>query len=149
VADYLDLADRSWPVLRPVMRAHAAIYKATNGRVGGRVPGLPSLLLLDTVGRRSGKRRTTPLVYMPDGECFVVVASKGGYPHHPGWLHNLRANPDTEVQIGSRRIPVRAREAQGQERLALWPRAVAHNQHWGRYEQRTSREIPLVILEPR
>jgi deazaflavin-dependent oxidoreductase (nitroreductase family) len=149
MADYLDVADRSWPVLKRVMRAHAAVYRATNGRIGGHVPGLPSLLLLDHVGRRSGVRRTTPLVYMPDGEDLLVVASKGGYPQHPSWLHNLRENPEAEVQIGSKRTKVRAREASAEERLRLWPRAVEHNPHWGRYQQRTERDIPLVILEPR
>jgi deazaflavin-dependent oxidoreductase (nitroreductase family) len=147
--DYLDLADRMWPVLGPFMRWHAALYRATGGRVGGRVPGLPSLLLLDHVGANSGKHRTTPLVYMPDGENLLIVASKGGHPRHPAWLHNLRAHPDTEVQIGSRRIPVHAREADDEERHRLWPRAAEYNPHWARYRERTSREIPLVLLEPR
>ena len=75
--DYLDLADRSWPVLGPLMRAHAAVYRMTGGRVGGRLPGLPAMLLLDHRGAKSGKRRTTPLVYMPDGDNLLVVASKG------------------------------------------------------------------------
>jgi len=149
MVDYLDVADRSWPVLKRVMRAHASVYRATNGRIGGRMPGLPSLLLLDSVGSRSGKRRTTPLVYMADGENLLIVASKGGYPRHPSWLHNLRANPDAEVQIGSRRLEVRAREAGAEERRQLWPRAIEHNPHWARYQLRTEREVPLVILQPR
>ena len=147
--DYLKVADRMWPVLGPLMRGHATLYRATGGRIGGSLPGLPPLLLLDHVGARSGKRRTTPLVYMPDGERLIVVPSKGGHPRNPSWLHNLRAHPDTEAQIGSRRIPVRAREATGEERRLLWPRAVEHNPLWGRYQQRTAREIPLVILQPR
>jgi F420H(2)-dependent quinone reductase len=148
VFDYLKVADLSWPVLGPLMRGHARLYRATDGRIGGWVPGLPSLLLLDHIGARSGKRRTTPLVYMRDGDRLIVVPSKGGHPRNPGWLHNLRANPDTEVQIGSRRLPVHAREATAAERRALWPRAVAHNPFWGRYQERTARRIPLVILEP-
>jgi deazaflavin-dependent oxidoreductase (nitroreductase family) len=131
------------------MRGHAAIYRATGGRIGGRVPGLPSLLLLDHVGAKSGRPRTTPLVYMPDGDNFLIVASKGGYPKDPGWLHNLRAHPDTEVQIGRQRVKVHAREATAEERERLWPRAVEHNPHWGRYRERTNREIPFVLLEPR
>src|SRR4051812_4024425 len=130
------------------MSAHARLYQATGGRVGGRVPGLPPMLLLDHLGARSGRRRTTPLVYMPDGEDFVVVASKGGYPKNPGWVHNLRANPDTEIQLGSRRIAVRAREATETERERLWPRAVDYNRVWGDYQRRTDRTIPLVILTP-
>lgn len=147
--DYLDVADRLWLLLAPLMRGHAAIYRATNGRLGGRLPGLPSLLLLDHVGAKSGKRRTTPLVYMRDGDDLLVVASKGGYAEHPGWLHNLRAHPDTEVQIGRRRVKVRAREADAEERRRLWPEAAEYNPHWARYRGRTSREIPLVLLESR
>jgi deazaflavin-dependent oxidoreductase (nitroreductase family) len=144
--DYLKVADRSWPILGPLMRGHAAIFRATGGRVGARIPGLPSLLLLETVGAKSGKRRTTPLVYMADGDDFVVVASKGGHPSNPGWLYNLRAHPETQIQIGGERIRVRAHEAMDDERTRIWPRAVEHNPHWGRYEQRTERKIPVVIL---
>jgi deazaflavin-dependent oxidoreductase (nitroreductase family) len=147
--DYLDVADRAWPVLGPLMRWHAKIYRATGGRIGGNLPGLPSLLLLDHVGARSGKRRTTPLVYMPVGDSFLVVASKGGHPSDPSWMHNLRAHPDTEIQIGRDRLRVRAREANAEERSELWPKAAEYNPHWGRYRERTSREIPLVLLEPR
>ena len=86
---------------------------------------------------------------MADGESLLVVASKGGHPRDPGWMHNLRAHPETEVQIGQRRLKVHAREASSEERRRLWPKAVLHNPHWGRYRQRTSREIPLVLLEPR
>ena len=145
---YLDIADRIWPVLGPLMRGHARLYRSTGGRIGN-LPGLPPLLLLETVGARSGTKRTTPLVYMPHGDDFIVVPSKGGYAHHPGWLHNLRAIPETTVQIGRERIEVRAREASEQERERLWPKAVEHNPVWGRYQKRTSRRIPLVILERR
>jgi F420H(2)-dependent quinone reductase len=131
------------------MRGHAAIYRTTGGRIGGWLPGLPSLLLLDHVGVRSGKLRTTPLVYMPDDDRMLIVASKGGHPQNPGWLHNLRAHPETEVQIGRKRIRVRAREADADEREQLWPKAAGYNPHWARYRERTSREIPLVLLEPR
>jgi deazaflavin-dependent oxidoreductase (nitroreductase family) len=107
------------------------------------------MLLLDHVGARSGKRRTTPLVYMPDGESYVIVAAKAGHPANPSWLHNLRAHPDTEVQIGSRRVKVHAREAATAERQRLWPLAATYNSHWRRYQARTRREIPVLILEPR
>jgi deazaflavin-dependent oxidoreductase (nitroreductase family) len=148
VIDYLSIADRSWPILGRVMRGHAAVYRATGGRIGQRMPGLPPLLLLDHVGAKTGERRTTPLVYMPDGDDFVVVASKGGFPNNPGWLHNLRAHPRTEVQIGRQRTRVLATEATAQERRRIWPRAVEYNPHWGRYQQRTDRKIPIVILRP-
>jgi len=131
------------------MRGHAALYRATGGRIGGDLPGLPSLLLLDHVGARSGTLRTTPLVYMADGDNLLVVASKGGHPRDPAWMHNLRAHPDTEVQIGRERRRVHAREATPHERERLWPLAAKYNPHWDRYRGRTIREIPLVLLEPR
>ena len=86
---------------------------------------------------------------MPVGDDMLVVASKGGYPHNPGWLHNLRAHPDTEVQIGRRRTPVHAREATPEEAAGLWPEASRYNPAWGRYRKRTTRQIPLVLLQPR
>jgi deazaflavin-dependent oxidoreductase (nitroreductase family) len=149
VADFLKIADRCWPLLGPLMRAHGAVYRATRGRFGGRLPGVPPMLALDHVGARSGKRRTTPLVYMPDGDNFLVVAAKGGHPENPAWLHNLRAHPDTEIQIGSRRITVHATEADAEQRRRLWPIAASYNSHWRHYQRRTRREIPLVILAPR
>lgn len=145
--NYLDVADRAWPVLGPIMRAHAALYRASGGRIGGRLPGLPPMLLLDHVGRKSGKKRTVPLVYMPHGDDFVIVAAKGGHPKDPAWMHNLRANPDTEVQIGGRSISVHAREVTGEERGRVWPDVVAYNPLWGRYQARTDRTIPVVVLE--
>ena len=147
--DLLSVVDRSWPVLRRVMRGHAAIYRATNGLIGHRLPGLPPTLLLDHVGAKSGIERTTPLLYVEDRPDVVVVASKGGHPRHPAWYHNLRANPDTTVQIGAERRRVRARVATPQERERLWPKAVAAYREYRHYQERTRREIPLVILERR
>ncbi len=130
------------------MGGHTRIYQLTNGLVGHRFPGAPPMLLLDHVGARSGSRRTTPLVYVQDGRDVVVVASKGGHPRHPAWYHNLRANPETTVQIGSERRAVHARIASASERERLWPRAVATYGGYRGYQERTGREIPLVILEP-
>jgi deazaflavin-dependent oxidoreductase (nitroreductase family) len=149
MVDYLRLADRSWPLLWRLMWAHGMIYRATGGRIGARLPGVPPMLLLDHVGAKSGKKRTTPLVYMPDGEDLVIVGAKGGYPSDPAWVHNLRAEPDSEVQLGSRRIQVHASEANAEERRRLWPRAIAYNPLWGRYQRRTQRTVPLLILRPR
>ena len=86
---------------------------------------------------------------MPDGDNIVIVAAKGGYPENPSWLYNLRANPDTEIQIRSGRSKVRAREADTEERERLWPVAAAYNSDWRHYQRRTPRQIPLVMLEPR
>jgi F420H(2)-dependent quinone reductase len=145
----LDLADRSWPVLRRLMAGHTAIYRASGGRIGHRVPGAPPMLLLEHVGAKSGARRTSPLVYVRDGDDVVLVASKGGFPKNPGWFHNLRANPDATVRIGRERRPVRARVATPQERERLWPKAVATYSGYAGYQARTDRTIPLVILERR
>src|SRR5919199_1691631 len=139
MADFMRVADQSWPILNQLMRGHAALYRATGGRLGGRVPGLPPMLLLHHEGARSGKRRTAPLVYIPHGDGFTVAPAKGGHPQNPAWFHNLRAHPEVEVQLGSKRIPVRAREANAEERRRLWPKAVEHNQFWGEYQKRTER----------
>jgi deazaflavin-dependent oxidoreductase (nitroreductase family) len=147
--DPLGLADRSWPILRRLMGLHTVAYRATGGLVGHRFPGAPPMLLLDHVGAKSGIERTTPLVYVEDGDDLVLVASKGGYPRNPAWFHNLRAHPEATVQVGSRRRAVRARVAGTSERDRLWPKAVAVYGGYEDYQERTDREIPLVILEPR
>jgi deazaflavin-dependent oxidoreductase (nitroreductase family) len=149
VPSYLDLADRSWPVLRRLMGAHTAIYKWSGGRIGHKVPGLPPMLLLDHVGAKSGQARTSPLLYVLDGRNVVLVASKGGYPRNPAWFHNLMANPDTEVQIGTEHRRVHARLARPEERPRLWRKAVEAYASYDEYQERTEREIPLVVLEPR
>jgi deazaflavin-dependent oxidoreductase (nitroreductase family) len=138
-----------WPVLNRLMQGHAILYKASGGRIGHRFPGTPPMLLLDHVGARSGAQRTTPLVYFEDGQNVVIVASKGGHPRHPAWFHNLRANPDTTIQLGTQRRAVHARVADSEEHARLWPRAEATYTGYRDYQERTDREIPLVVLEPR
>jgi deazaflavin-dependent oxidoreductase (nitroreductase family) len=146
---YLDLADRSWPLLRRLMGGHTTLYRATNGLIGHRTPGLPPALLLDHVGAKSGTHRTSHRVYGRDGANFVLVASKGGYPKNPAWFHNLLAHPDTAVQVGSRRRDVHARVATSEERARLWALMLGVYGGYADYQRRTEREIPLVILEPR
>ena len=147
--DYLKVADRSWPLLRRLMGGHTTAYRATRGLIGHRIPGVPSSLLLEHVGARSGTKRTSPLAYTRDGENLILVASKGGYPKNPAWFHNLRAHPDTTVQVGSRRKAVRARAATPEERERLWALMVRVYGGYEDYRRRTDREIPLVVLEPR
>ncbi len=147
--DVLDIADRTWPALRRVMGGHTQIYRLTRGRIGHRFPGAAPMLLLDHVGARSGTIRTSPLVYVEDGRNLVLVASKGGHPRNPGWYHNLRANPDTTVQVGAEIRPVHAHVATAAERTRLWPMAVTAYSGYDGYQARTEREIPLVVLEPR
>jgi F420H(2)-dependent quinone reductase len=145
----LDIADRAWPLLGRLAGLHTAAYRATGGLIGHRAPGMPQVLLLDHVGARSGAARTTPLVYAVDGRDLVLVASKGGHPKHPGWYHNLLAHPDTTVQVGRERRAVRARVARPGERERLWALATAVYAPFDTYQQRTPREIPVVVLEPR
>ncbi|HTD57338.1 MAG TPA: nitroreductase family deazaflavin-dependent oxidoreductase [Solirubrobacteraceae bacterium] len=154
--DYLKLADRTWPTLIRLMGGHAKIYRATNGLIGHRVPGVPEMLLLDHVGAKSGTRRTTPLVFARDpqspgasGSNVILIASKGGYPKSPAWFYNLKANPDTTIQIGSKRMSVHARVATSEEYDRLWKLAVDVYGGYEDYRRRTERKIPLVVLEPR
>jgi len=132
------------------MGLHTALYRASGGRLGHTIPGVGGkMLLLDHVGAKSGTKRTSPLLYFPDGDDVVIVASKGGYPKHPAWYHNLMANPDTSVQVGSERRAVHARVATAEERERLWPRAVKVYHGYADYQARSKgREIPLVILAP-
>jgi deazaflavin-dependent oxidoreductase (nitroreductase family) len=141
--------DQLWPVFRRVVAGHTTAYRLTGGLIGHRFPGAPPSLLLDHVGAKSGAKRTTPLTYLRDGDAFVLVASKGGHPSNPAWFHNLRAHPDVTVQVGSKRLPVRARVAIPAERTRLWPKVVDLYGGYAGYQARTGREIPLVILEPR
>jgi F420H(2)-dependent quinone reductase len=147
--DYMRWVDRNWPLLTRVIKGHTMAYRATHGLVGYRFPGAPPALLLDHVGARSGKRYTTPLVFGRDGSNVILVASKGGHPKHPAWFHNLQANPDVSIQIGSKRMDMRARVATAEERERLWSLMVGVYRGYEGYRQRTEREIPLVVLEPR
>jgi F420H(2)-dependent quinone reductase len=128
-------------------RLHASLFRATDGRVGGRMLGSPVLLLVAT-GRKSGRRRTTPLLYLEDGDRYVIVASNGGAAKHPVWWLNLRANPDATVEIGGRKTRVRATEAQGAEKARLWKELVRMYPSYENYQERTDREIPVVLLDP-
>jgi deazaflavin-dependent oxidoreductase (nitroreductase family) len=133
------------------MGLHTALYRASRGRLGHRIPGVPGrMLLLDHVGAKSGAKRTSPLLYVRDGEDLVIVASKGGFPKNPAWLYNLKANPDTTVQVASHNLAVRAHVASPEERERLWPLCVKAYHGYEDYAVRSKgREIPLVILEPR
>lgn len=126
---------------------HRAIYRATGGRLGGRL-GTMEQVLLTTTGRRTGRRRTTPLSVLPDGDRLVLVASDGGAPVHPNWYLNLLADPVVVVRRRREVRTMRARPATPAERAVLWPRVVALYRGYGRYQRRTKREIPLVVCEP-
>jgi deazaflavin-dependent oxidoreductase (nitroreductase family) len=113
-----------------------------------RMRGAP-LLLLTTVGRRSGQRRAVPLMYLADGERWVVVASNGGQDHDPDWYRNLLEQPLAEVRVGDDELPVVARVLGGEERAAVWPRLVSMYGGYAKYQRRATREIPVVVLSPR
>ena len=133
-----------------VLKIHEELYERTDGLIGHRMIGVPTLLLR-TTGRRSGATRTNGLVYARDGDEYLVVASNGGADRHPGWLHNVRANPEVEIQIGRRRQGATARviEPSDQSYGRLW-KIVNDNNHdrYSGYEQQTSRPIPVVALRP-
>jgi F420H(2)-dependent quinone reductase len=145
--DLLKIGDRIWPLMHRAMGLHTLAYRATGGRIGHRFPGTAPMLLLDHVGAKTGKKRTIPLLYLRDGDDFVIVASKGGFPKNPAWFHNLRANPDTTIQVGSKRRQVSARVADPADRARLWPRVLETYSGYGDYQRRTDRQIPVVILE--
>jgi deazaflavin-dependent oxidoreductase (nitroreductase family) len=123
------------------------VYERTDGRIGSRL-GRYKLLLLRTRGRRTGELRTSELLYVEDGENRVVVGSKGGSDSPPAWLLNLQADPNAEVQVGTRRFPVRARLAAGEEYRRLWEDVNAVWPDYQRYQDRSARQIPVVVLEP-
>lgn len=135
-------------VWKRVTGLNNALYRLSGGRILGSYDGNP-VLLLHHVGRRSGEERVTPLLYLPDGDDLVIVASMGGTPKHPAWFHNLTAAPDTQVEVGRERRAVRARVAGAEDRERLWPRLVERYPAFRAYQARTEREIPVVILAPR
>jgi deazaflavin-dependent oxidoreductase (nitroreductase family) len=131
-----------------ITRANVWVYRLSGGRLLGRFGQAP-VLLLHHVGRRSGQARTTPLLYLLDEPSWVIVASAGGRSQHPAWVHNLRASPETEIEVGAERVPVRAREATETERERLWPRLTEIWPEFDVYETRAPRTIPVIVLERR
>jgi len=126
---------------------HVRRYRETGGEIGHLWKEGSTVLLLTTTGRRSGKPRTTPLIYAQDGDRYVIVASKGGAPEHPGWYRNLEKTPEVELQVEDQVFPARARTASGEERQLLWRKANEVWPHYSEYAEKTDREIPVVVLE--
>jgi F420H(2)-dependent quinone reductase len=138
------------PVLRLGWAIHKALFRVSGGHVGTTPPGkrVGTLFLVST-GRKTGTRRRNALFYVEDGPSFVVVASNAGVEAEPSWWLNLQATPEATVELGTRKIPVRARAARADETARLWPRLVAGYGEYARYKTMRHREIPIVILEPR
>ena len=126
---------------------HVRQYRETGGEVGHIWRRGAKILLLTTKGRRTGEPRTTPLIYERADGVYVVVASKGGAPEHPGWYRNLVKSPDVEVQVKDEVFRARARTAEGEERERLWRVAARQWPDYDAYQQRTERQIPVVVLE--
>ncbi len=126
---------------------HVARYRETGGEVGHIWREGSTVLLLTTIGRRSGEQRTTPLIYAQDGDRYAIVASKGGAPEHPGWYRNLEKTPEVELQVRDEVFPAHARTASGEERERLWLEANVVWPHYDEYARKTDREIPVVVLE--
>ncbi len=127
---------------------HVRVYRETGGERGYHWRGT-TILLLSTVGRRSGEPRTTPLIHRVDGERWIVVASKGGAPAHPSWYENLLADPEATIEVGDQTIPVLASTAAGEERARLWSLMTEAWPAYDEYQGRTEREIPVVVLARR
>jgi deazaflavin-dependent oxidoreductase (nitroreductase family) len=129
---------------------HTWLVRVTRGRIGGRL-GRLHFLLLHHVGAKSGTPRTTPLLYHPLTDAYLIAGSKGGSATNPAWVHNLRAQPDVDVEIPGAgvRVPVRAREVTGEERERLWALLIADWPFFRGYQRRTDRLIPVVVLERR
>ena len=144
------------PNLPDWMVEHANRYISSGGTDGHiykmTPPGRPEMtvpsLLLTTTGRKSGERFVFPVFYGKDGDSYIVVASKGGAPQHPGGYRNLLVNPDVDVQVGTAKLKARARTATGAERARLWQEALKFWPPYAEYQQKTEREIPVVLLDP-
>ena len=134
-----------------LLRVHDLLYKTSGGRIGHRIPGVPPSLLLHTVGAKTGKARTNTLTYARDGENYLIVASLGGAPRSPAWYHNLKAHPNVEINVGTKRLPVTARPVlpDDPDYARLW-RIVNDNNsdRYEGYQKRTTRPIPVVVLKP-
>lgn len=135
-------------VVKPMSKVNTWLYRISGGRVGGTwLRGAP-VMLLTTIGRKSGEPRTVPVLYLRDQENVVIVASKGGMGHHPLWYSNLEVNPEVQIAIGSEKQRMVARRATEDEKAALWPRLVEMYRDFDDYQARTERNIPVVILSP-
>jgi deazaflavin-dependent oxidoreductase (nitroreductase family) len=129
---------------------HVRVYRETDGERGYAWKRGTRILLLTTKGRKSGETRVTPLIHVTDDDRYVVCASKGGHPEHPDWYVNLKANPDdVAVQVEAEEFPVRAYDAEDSERERLWKQLAADWPDYDAYQERTDRQIPVVVLEPR
>lgn len=148
------MADQTQPAAVPgtdlslLGAEHVRVYRETNGETGFLWNGVPTLLLT-MKGRKSGELRTIPIIFTPHGDSYVIIASKGGSPTHPKWYLNVQADPHVQVQVKADRFDAIARTAESPEREQLWREAVKAWPNYDIYQSRTSRKIPVVVIEPR
>jgi deazaflavin-dependent oxidoreductase (nitroreductase family) len=140
------LKEATVPEVKDWNRGVIEEFRANEGRLGGNFEGAP-MLLLHTTGAKTGQERVNPMMYQADGDRLVVFASKGGSPTNPDWYHNLLANPKVSAEVGTETIDFIARVATGDERERIWTKQKKDYPGFAQYEQSTSREIPVVILE--
>lgn len=134
-------------IFRFFMTIYVFLYRLTGGKFGSQVQGLP-VLLLTTIGRRTGKRRVTPLGYVEHDGSYVITATNAGFDTHPAWFHNLKSHPQVALQIGDKQLTAMAELPDPTLRRRLWARFVERAPGYGAYERRTAREIPIVLLRP-
>ncbi len=134
-------------LIKLFLMMHVFLYRLSGGALGGHFRGLPVLLLM-SAGRKTGKRRAVPLLYISDGANYVIIASNGGRDRNPGWWLNLQSNPQTTIEVGTDKISVVSEQATQEEKKLLWEKLVAKARFYGDYQKRTKREIPIVILHP-
>ena len=135
------------PIAKVFIGAHVGVFRMTGGRVGGHLMGLP-VVLLTTTGRKTGKARTVPLMTLPDGDHFVIIASNNGAPTHPAWFNNLAANPEVTVEARGRKFVALAEIAKGDERTRLWNAVATKVPRYDGYKAKAGdREIPVVVLK--
>jgi len=137
------------PLIRVMSLLNTWIYRVSGGRLGARwMYGAP-ILLLTTVGKKSGQQRTTPLLYLDDGARVVVVGSQGGMAKDPLWVKNIEANPEVEIEIGSSKRRMHAHRGSGEEKARYWPALCKMYPDYADYQARTTRDIPILVLDPR
>ena len=134
-------------LLRLFLTTHIRLYRLTGGKVGSKL-GNNAILLLYTVGRKSGRQQITPLVYFHDGNTYVITASNGGAERHPAWYYNLKARPQAQIQVMDKQLQVTAEEAPAPVRERLWQQLIAGHPQFAGYQAKTARVIPLFVLRP-
>src|SRR5215831_13897332 len=134
-------------ILKAGISVSVFLYRLTGGGIGGRMQSMP-VLLLTTTGRKSGKKRTVPLGFLRDGSSYVIIASYAGQPRNPAWFFNLQSHPEATIEVKKRQMQVKAETANPEKRGELWTHLVEVAPGYAKYEKRTTREIPIVILHP-